>query len=163
MSILERADSATGRSTIRHVSDESRILPGAGVAVLDDEGRLLLVRRRVDGQWGCPGGRVEFGESWAECARREFREETGADVELTGLLGVYSDPADQVRPVADGGRVQVIGVMFEGRLIGTLGASASDVTDIGWFGAGELPSPLWEPDIPVMRDALSTSPRPFVR
>jgi 8-oxo-dGTP diphosphatase len=144
------------------VSDESRILPGAGVAVLDDEGRLLLARRRIDGRWGCPGGRVEPGESWAECARREFREETGAEVDLTGLLGVYSNPADQA-PAADGERVQVIGVVFEGRIVGSLGESAPDVTDVGWFGAGELPAPLWEPDVPVIRDALSASPRPFIR
>lgn len=142
---------------------ESRIIPGAGVAVIDDGGRLLLVRRRLDGRWGCPGGRVEFGESWTDCARREFKEETGADIVLTGLLGIYSDPADQVHPVADGGRVQVIGVVFEGRLVGSLGAPADDVTDIAWFGAGDLPSPLWEPDIPVIHDAFSAAPRPFIR
>lgn len=147
----------------RPAGPPSRLVPGAGVAVRDREGRLLLVRRAADGCWGLPGGRLAFGESWADCARREFREETGAAVELTGLLGVYSDPQYQSVPATDAEPIQVIGVLFEGRLAGPLGAVADDVTDVGWFGGDELPSPLWPPDIPVIEDALTASPRPFIR
>lgn len=64
----------------------------AGCAVTDDRGRLLL-QLRGDGdpaQWGLPGGAVELGESVEEAARREVREETGLDVSIRSLLGVYS-------------------------------------------------------------------------
>jgi ADP-ribose pyrophosphatase YjhB (NUDIX family) len=54
------------------------MLVGAGVALFDDQRRLLLVRR-PDGRWGCPGGSIETGESFAERARREAREETRRD------------------------------------------------------------------------------------
>jgi 8-oxo-dGTP diphosphatase len=131
------------------------LLGGAGVALRDDEGRLLLIRR-PNGRWGCPGGRIEAGESFADCARRETREETGLEVELTGLLGVYSDP----RYSADED-TQYLGVIFEGRIVGT--ADSGEMLEMGWFGPGELPEPLWGPDVPVIEDALSDGPRPFVR
>ncbi|MDQ3880638.1 MAG: NUDIX domain-containing protein [Chloroflexota bacterium] len=140
-----------------------RILPGAGVAVRDDDGRLLLVRRRVDGTWGLPGGHLEFGESFADCATREFREETGHDVVVTGLLGVYSEPSFSIEERASG-RVHVIGVLFEGRLLERIGEpDADEVLETGWFARGELPEPIWAPDAPTIADALSDAPRPFIR
>jgi 8-oxo-dGTP diphosphatase len=55
----------------------------AGAVVRDDAGRLLLVRRGhqpSEGLWSLPGGRIEAGESAAEAAAREVREETGLEV-----------------------------------------------------------------------------------
>ncbi len=68
------------------------LVPGCGVLAIDDSGRLLLQRRRDTGQWAIPMGKMELGERPSECAIRETAEETGVDVEITGLLGVYSDP-----------------------------------------------------------------------
>ena len=62
---------------------------GAEAAVFDDDDRVLLLQRADDGTWGLPGGWVEPGESPAEAAVRETREETGLDVELAGLVDVY--------------------------------------------------------------------------
>ncbi|HMP75219.1 MAG TPA: NUDIX domain-containing protein [Kiritimatiellia bacterium] len=65
-------------------------------AVLTDEqGRCLLIRRSPHnrsfvGQWEWPGGKVDPGEDFAEAAVREAKEESGLDVELTGLLGATS-------------------------------------------------------------------------
>ncbi|WP_158203322.1 NUDIX hydrolase N-terminal domain-containing protein [Halomarina oriensis] len=63
---------------------------GAGAVVTDDEGRLLLQHRADDETWGIPGGWVEPGESPDETVRRETREETGLDVEVGALLGVFT-------------------------------------------------------------------------
>ena len=58
----------------------------------DRRGIVLVRRRNPPLGWALPGGFVDPGESVAQAARREAKEETGLDVELTELLGVYSDP-----------------------------------------------------------------------
>jgi ADP-ribose pyrophosphatase YjhB (NUDIX family) len=61
----------------------------AGAVVRDDDGRLLLIRRGNEpsaGLWSLPGGRIEPGETAAEAAAREVREETGLDVSVGALL-----------------------------------------------------------------------------
>jgi 8-oxo-dGTP diphosphatase len=68
--------------------------PAATVdVIIEVDGGIVLVRRRNPPLgWALPGGFVDRGESVAQAARREAKEETGLDVELTELLGVYSDP-----------------------------------------------------------------------
>jgi 8-oxo-dGTP diphosphatase len=66
--------------------------------VIETGGGIVLVRRRNPPLgWALPGGFVDPGESVAQAARREAKEETGLDVELTELLGVYSDPTRDPR------------------------------------------------------------------
>ncbi len=61
---------------------------GAGAAILDPAGRLLLVKRLHEpeaGAWGLPGGRIEFGERATEAVRREVAEELGIIIDILGL------------------------------------------------------------------------------
>jgi 8-oxo-dGTP pyrophosphatase MutT (NUDIX family) len=69
------------------------VAPCAFAAVRDITGRLLLVRRCDTGDWELPGGHVDPGESAADTAVRETVEESGITVEITGLAGIYTDPA----------------------------------------------------------------------
>lgn len=68
------------------------LVPAASVVVVDENSRVLLHRRRDNDRWALPGGAMEFGESLAGCAIRETLEETGLTVEVTGIVGVYSNP-----------------------------------------------------------------------
>jgi 8-oxo-dGTP pyrophosphatase MutT (NUDIX family) len=68
------------------------VRPAAAVALFDGDGRILLLRRKDNDKWTMPGGTMDFGESLGQCAVREVREETGFDIELTGLIGTYTDP-----------------------------------------------------------------------
>jgi len=66
------------------VKNEKQVRVGIGIAILDEEGRILLLRRNKaagkDWEWQFPGGGVEFGESLQECAIREAKEETNLDI-----------------------------------------------------------------------------------
>ncbi len=73
--------------------------PVAGAIVLDDQRRVILLRRGFDpgrGRWTFPGGFVDLGESVQEAALRETDEELGIAVELGALVGVYSRADDRV-------------------------------------------------------------------
>jgi len=64
-------------------------------AVIIDGSRILLIKRDKEpfrGKWALPGGHVEYGEKVEDAAIREAKEETGVDINLVSLLGVYSDP-----------------------------------------------------------------------
>jgi 8-oxo-dGTP diphosphatase len=69
------------------------------VELVDRPGRpiVLIERRNPPAGHALPGGFVDVGETTEEAARREALEETGLEVELTGLLGVYSDPSRDPR------------------------------------------------------------------
>jgi len=59
---------------------------------IPDQGVVLIKRRNPPPGWALPGGFIDYGESAEQAAVRETLEETGLEVELTGLFGVYSDP-----------------------------------------------------------------------
>ncbi len=70
------------------------------VVIPVEDGRVLLIRRGsepFEGQWALPGGFVEVGETVEDAAAREANEETGLDVEILRLVGVYSDPGRDPR------------------------------------------------------------------
>ena len=68
------------------------ILVAATAYVEDPDGRLLLMQRSDTGRWALPGGVLELGERITDTAVRETRKETGVDIFVTGLIGVYSNP-----------------------------------------------------------------------
>lgn len=67
------------------------------IIVFENQGVVLVQRRNPPPGWALPGGFVDYGESVEQAAIREAKEETGLDVELVSLLGVYSDPARDSR------------------------------------------------------------------
>lgn len=69
-------------------------------AIVEREGRILLIRRKnppFQGCWALPGGFVEYGERVEDATVRELYEETGLKVKLKGILGVYSEPGRDPR------------------------------------------------------------------
>ena len=131
-------------------------MPTAGVAIMDDEGRILLGRRSDDGTWCLPGGRLEPGESFADCARRECLEELGCEVELDGVIAVLSNPGTQIRRYPDGRSIQLVGVVFRGYLGSQEGTGDGEITEVDWFRTDDLPGTQIMPaDLPAIRHALS--------
>lgn len=87
------------------------LVPGASAIVTDGEGRLLLHRRSDNDRWALPGGVMDIGETIAQCAEREVREETGLTVKAQRIIGIYSDP-EHVFAYSDGEIRQEFSVCF---------------------------------------------------
>lgn len=90
------------------------VVPSVTAAARDDRGRLLLIHKIDNGCWALPGGGMDIGESIREAAIREMEEETGVLVEVTGLVGIHTDPGHVV--AYDDGEVrQEFSVCFHAR------------------------------------------------
>jgi len=101
------------------------------------------MQRSDNGHWGLPGGYVECGESVAAATAREVFEETGVEVEVGRLIGVYSEPARQVIAYPTGDRVQAVNLCFEARPVGHGAPTTPEETlASGFFPTGALPAPL---------------------
>jgi 8-oxo-dGTP pyrophosphatase MutT (NUDIX family) len=77
------------RQSVFHQLTHVTPLTAAEAVVFDEQGRLLLIRRADDGLWALPGGLINPGETPAQAAVREIREEAGLVVEADALVGVY--------------------------------------------------------------------------
>jgi len=75
-----------------HAPQANSLVPAASAIVTNDEGKILLHRRSDNSLWGLPGGAMEIGESIRETVLREVQEETGLDVTVESLIGIYSNP-----------------------------------------------------------------------
>jgi ADP-ribose pyrophosphatase YjhB (NUDIX family) len=111
-------------------------MPGLAVivAVIND-GKVLLTKREDFEVWCLPGGGVEEGESLAEAGVREAHEETGLDVELTRLVGVYSRMG--------GGLRDVHAVLYTAKPIGgELKTQPNETIEIAYFPFDALPDEM---------------------
>ncbi len=128
------------------IGHRKTIIAYATALVRDEAGRVLMQRRTDfgDAWWGLPGGILEIGETFAACAVRETREETGYAVEPVKLIGLYAAPEyDVVYP--NGDQVQQFTVALACRIAG--GAPAIDRDEIveqRFFDLDRLPpAPKW--------------------
>jgi ADP-ribose pyrophosphatase YjhB (NUDIX family) len=119
------------------VSKQGKIRLGCSAAIFDERGRILLTRRADNGQWCLPGGRMESGESVAEACEREVFEETGLNVRVKRLVGVYSH-TDQLVVYPDGKKAHIVALHFEVEITGGELGLSDETTDFGYFTLQEL-------------------------
>lgn len=128
----------------------ARPIVGVGVIVWADD-RVLLIRRGQpprQGQWSLPGGAQQLGETVAETARREVREEAGIEIELGPLVAIIDlierDEAGAVRyhyTLLDYGAEATTTDLVQG----------DDATDAGWFDPAEIGAlGLWSETVRVI-------------
>jgi CTP:molybdopterin cytidylyltransferase MocA/ADP-ribose pyrophosphatase YjhB (NUDIX family) len=116
----------------------------AALTVVPWEGGVLLGMRNQNpgkGRWSFPSGFVDRGERVEDAARRETHEETGLEVDITGLVGVYSAPGNPVIVIAYA--AEVTG--------GTLRA-ADDLSELRAYDPGSLPELAFAHDERIIRD-----------
>ncbi|MBV2152454.1 NUDIX domain-containing protein [Kitasatospora sp. SUK 42] len=115
----------------------NRLVVAASAVVTDGEGRILLQRRTDNGLYALPGGTMDLGESLPGTAVREVREETGLDVEITGLVGTYTDPR-HVIAYSDGEVRQQFNVCFTARITGGELRISDESTDLRFVAPGDI-------------------------
>jgi ADP-ribose pyrophosphatase YjhB (NUDIX family) len=115
---------------------------GAAVVILDEEGRILLVRRAPGatraGAWSMPAGFVDYGEEVRRAAARELEEETGLVAEIGDVAHVASNFHDPAK--------LTVGVWFWGKVIGGRLEAGDDADEVGFFALDDLPELAFETD-----------------
>ncbi|MBQ9227293.1 MAG: NUDIX domain-containing protein [Eubacterium sp.] len=121
----------------KKIGHDRLIFNCAGCIIFDERGRLLLQKRTDCEMWGFLGGAVELGESVAEAAVREVKEESGLDVEITSLYGVYSKYFTEY---ANGDKAQPIVHLFNAKVIGgKLIDSNEETLELKYFDLKDAP------------------------
>jgi len=134
---------------------QTRVKVGVGVFVKDPLGRILLERRSDSGMWGLPGGAIEPGESIHQTALREVKEETGLEVRLTGLIGVYSEPGERIVTYPDNGDVRhLVDIILEAEIISGELALSEESLELRFFPVEALPRELAPPARQPVQDYL---------
>ena len=123
------------------VGHELLLLPCVSVLPLDEGGQVLLAWHagHSDG-WGTVGGAVDPGESPAEAAIREAREEIGVEVRLGHLLDVLGGPDYEVT-YPNGDRAAYVTAVYEASIVEGVPAPADgELSEVAWFNREELPA-----------------------
>ena len=122
------------------VGHDLLLLPSVSVLPVDQSGRLLLVRHAGHGDaWAVLGGAVEVGETPAEAAVREAREEIGVEVRLLRLLDVLGGPDYEVS-YPNGDRAAYVTAAYEAAIIdGSPAVSDDELSHLAWFAPQDLP------------------------
>jgi ADP-ribose pyrophosphatase YjhB (NUDIX family) len=116
------------------------IVPSVNVAVTNDAGEVLLIRRSDNDNWALPGGAVDLGESLTHAAIRETLEESGIQCEVTGLSGIYTDPGHILLYTSNGEARQEFSIVLTARATGGQPTPSSETSQVRWVPQAELAS-----------------------
>jgi 8-oxo-dGTP pyrophosphatase MutT (NUDIX family) len=139
------------------------IVPAASAVVTDQNGRILLHRRRDNRLWSLPGGALELGESIEETIVREVKEETGFDVKVVKCIGIYTDPR-HIIAYSDGEVRQQFSICFECRIVGGEKTVSSESYEVHFFTLEEIEQLAMHPAQRIrIQDYLQGKDRAFIR
>jgi ADP-ribose pyrophosphatase YjhB (NUDIX family) len=114
------------------------LVPSVNVVVVNDAGDVLMIRRSDNDNWAVPGGAIDLGESMVQAAVRETREETGIECEITGLVGIYTDPRHVILYTSNGEARQEFSILLTGIPTGGRPTPSSESSEVRWVPRDEL-------------------------
>ena len=114
------------------------MVPSVNVVVVNDAGDVLMIRRSDNGNWALPGGAIDLGESMVRAGVRETREETGIDCEITGLVGIYTDPKHLILYTSNGEVRQEFSIVLIAVVTGGQPTPSSESSEVRWVPREDL-------------------------
>ena len=135
--------------------EKKKVGAGVGVMLLKG-GKILLGKRHVDsgkadselhgeGSWTMPGGKIEFGESFEDVAKREIYEETGIRLNNVRVICVNNDKNEYAHFVTIG----LFSEEFEGE---PKVMEPDEIVEWGWFSIDDLPSPIFPQSVNILEN-----------
>ena len=134
------------------MADTPKHSVSVAAVVVNDDGQVLVIKRRDNGAWQLPGGVLELSETIQDGLRREVREETGVEVEPERLTGVYKNM-----------KLGVVALVFRARPVAGTPGPTAEATDVAWWTAEQVERDMIEAFAVRILDALRGDHRPAVR
>lgn len=114
------------------------LVPSANAVVTNDRGQILLIRRTDNDNWSLPGGAMDLGETIADAAVREVEEETGIRCKITGLLGIYTNPAHVVQYTSDGEARQEFTIVLTAEVVSGAPRTSDESSQVEWIDPTQI-------------------------
>jgi ADP-ribose pyrophosphatase YjhB (NUDIX family) len=118
--------------------EANSLVPSVNVVVTNQDGDVLVIQRSDNGNWAVPGGAIDLGESLVQAAIRETREETGVTCEVTGIVGIYSDPGHVVLYTSNGEARQEFSIVLTARAVDGEPTPSDESSQVRWVTRDEL-------------------------
>ncbi len=139
------------------------LVPSVNVVVTSAVSDILMIRRTDNGNWAVPGGAIDLGESVAQAAVRETLEETGIECEITGIVGIYSDPRHVILYTSNGEVRQEFSIVLTARALGGQPTPSSESSEVRWMPVAEVSGYTMDQSMRIrINDFLAPSESPVV-
>ncbi|MFD5825872.1 NUDIX hydrolase [Lentzea sp. NPDC060358] len=135
--------------------------PAVSAFVQNDSGQVLMIRRTDNDKYAIPGGQQEVGETLAQAAIREVKEETGIEIGILAIIGLYSNP-NHVIAYDDGEVRQEFSICFRAKPTGGHPKTSSESKEVQWVDPSKISDLNVHPSIQLrITHALSNLDHPF--
>ena len=139
------------------------LVPSANVIVVNDQGQILMIRRADNGNWAVPGGAMDLGESIIDTAIRETGEETGIVCEITGLVGIYTNPKHVIHYISNDEVRQEFSIVFTARPVGGQLTPSSESSEPQWVTPAAVAALQMNPSMRLrIQHYLDNPPQPYL-
>jgi ADP-ribose pyrophosphatase YjhB (NUDIX family) len=133
------------------------------VVVVNDVGEILMIRRTDNDNWAVPGGAIDLGESVGQAAVRETREESGVECEITGIVGIYSDPKHVILYTSNGEARQEFSIVLTARPLSGQPTPSSESSEVRWVPQHKIGQYTMDRSMQIrINDFLMTKDSPVI-
>ncbi|MGH3445271.1 MAG: NUDIX hydrolase, partial [Nocardioidaceae bacterium] len=118
--------------------EPTSLVPSVNALVVNQDDEVLLIKRTDNDFWSLPGGKIDLGETLRQAAVRETVEETGIEVEIIGIDGIYTNPHHVIEYTSDGEVRQQFTIVLTGRPTGGVPTPSDESSRVEWVGRQAL-------------------------